>query len=529
MAIRPFNSINGFQVGESPKIDVIYANGDVAAVNLTSSQQANLDSLIVQTTSNLGNVGNLTILGGSPGQFLTTDGNGNLSFGVATSNSAASMPYQIDAGNSFVIPIEFQGLFAYPITIDGALEVDGLLIEVGTPINADNYQIIYDSDSTLSGNAGFNFIPSSGNLYVPGNIVPSGSIVPRANNTSSLGSPTNRFSNLYLSGNTIYLGNANITTDTGGNIVMSSYNGASMTVGGSTSVSTLSAGNSNISINVSGPLTFSSNGVANVMVITNNTVNVTGNLSATNIITNNLYYSNGTPYDFRTAAGANTQIQYSNGTDLSASANLTYNDTTQVLTVNGNIVSNNVVSAHSLVSTTGCVMVGNGVISVAGDQAGIFNSSVANITIGVGSNNVTLGSATGNVFVVNNFVSNGNITTTNTVSSNNISVGDLYSQRTPVAVPASNTIIDSFPVASFRSAKYTIKASSDLGYQALEVLLLQDNINTHITVYASLSSAAGNAETIQVTANITSGNVNLLATPYSQNCVVNLMGTYVPD
>ena len=529
MAIRPFNSVNGFQVGESPKIDVIYANGDVSAVNLTSSQTANLNSLMVQTTSDLGNISNVHILGGSPGQFLTTDGNGNLSFGVATSNTAASMPYQIDAGNSFIVPIEFQGLFAYPITIDGALEVDGLLIEVGTPINADNYQIIFDSDSTLSGNAGFNFIPSSGNLYVPGNIVPSGSIIPRGNNTSTLGSPTNRFSNLYLSGNTIYLGNGNISTDSAGNIVMSSQSGASMTVGGNSNVSTMSAGNSNISIGLNGPLTVSSNGVSNVMVITSNTVNVTGNLSATGVITNNLYYSNGTPYDFRTAAGANTQIQYSNGTDLSASANLTYNDTTQVLTVNGNIVSNNVVSAHSLVSTTGCVMVGNGVISVAGDQAGIFNSSIANITIGVGSNNVTLGSTTGNVFVVNNFVSNGNITTTNTVSSNNISVGDLYSQRTPVAVPASNTIIDSFPVASFRSAKYTIKASSDLGYQALEVLLLQDNINTHITVYASLSSAAGNAETIQVTANITSGNVNLLATPYSQNCVVNLMGTYVPD
>jgi len=46
-----------------------------------------------------------------------------------------------------------------------------------------------------------------GNLYVAGQTVVNGNIIPAANVTYSLGAPNSRFKDLYLSGNTIYLGN----------------------------------------------------------------------------------------------------------------------------------------------------------------------------------------------------------------------------------------------------------------------------------------------------------------------------------
>ena len=57
------------------------------------------------------------------------------------------------------------------------------------------------------------------------------------------------------------------------------------------------------------------------------------------IYTNGLYHANGTAWDFATAAGSNTYIQFSNGTDLAASANLTFDSGTNNLTVNGNIIT----------------------------------------------------------------------------------------------------------------------------------------------------------------------------------------------
>jgi hypothetical protein len=39
-------------------------------------------------------------------------------------------PYEVPAGNTLVIPLNAQAVFALPITIDGTLQVDGALIGV---------------------------------------------------------------------------------------------------------------------------------------------------------------------------------------------------------------------------------------------------------------------------------------------------------------------------------------------------------------------------------------------------------------
>jgi hypothetical protein len=115
MAITSFNSIQGFSVGEEPA-NIILANGDITTTNITANG-----------ISNLGPVSNLILTGGSSGQVVTTDGSGNLTF---TNITVAPMPYFIPTGESYTVLNNFQGLFSFPITIDGTLEIDGLLIEV---------------------------------------------------------------------------------------------------------------------------------------------------------------------------------------------------------------------------------------------------------------------------------------------------------------------------------------------------------------------------------------------------------------
>lgn len=117
MAIRPFNSVEGFSTGDTPVI-VVYANAHVAAASLN-----------VAGFSNLGAVGNVTITGGTAGQVLTTDGNGVLSFSTVA-GTGGMMPYYIGSGETYTIPQYKQGLFSVPITVDGDLVVNGVLVQV---------------------------------------------------------------------------------------------------------------------------------------------------------------------------------------------------------------------------------------------------------------------------------------------------------------------------------------------------------------------------------------------------------------
>jgi hypothetical protein len=81
MGMTPFNSVAGFSVGKGTA-NVILANGDVVTNNITVSNKANLSA-----------ISNVIITGGSAGQFIKTDGSGNLTFadvntsGLANGNS----------------------------------------------------------------------------------------------------------------------------------------------------------------------------------------------------------------------------------------------------------------------------------------------------------------------------------------------------------------------------------------------------------------------------------------------------------
>lgn len=562
MTLRAFNSIQGYSVGANPQQDIILANGDITTVNFAANG-----------ISDLGNIGNVKISGGTQGQYISTDGNGNLTFAAAQSNIAAPMPYYIPPGESYIVPNNFQGLFAQPLEIDGELVVDGELIDVSRWIAYPDGYVLFATANFAVGSAGFTFDSTTGNFAVPGNISASGDILPLISNSFSLGSNTKRWTNLWLSGNTIYLGNS-IITESGGNLVLINPSGGEFEITGNSefsdlsvtgtvtatnlvangdstlgnltvtgtlsagdiSVSSIANGTSNIDIvGVSGNVTTSVNGNANVVVVTdsgsniNGYLSVSGNVSTAGIKTDNYYYANGQAVDFQQAGGSNTQVQFNNNGDFGASGNLTFNSSTNLLTVIGNIAATNanlgnVVSANYLISNEGCVTLAGGIIGVSDKAAGIFSSYITDINLGLAAN-VVIGSTTGLVTVRNNLTANGSITSSS-LDTNKIRATDFYSKRPSVLV-TTNTIIDSFGINEYRSAKYTLKVSDDTGYQALEVLLVHNDINSIITIYGSLSMTG--VDLITLTTGINGGNVELKATGINSNTSVNLMGTYVPD
>jgi hypothetical protein len=93
-------------------------------------------------------------------------------------------------------------------------------------------------------------------------------------------------------------------------------------------------------------------------------LSVSGNANLGNIYSDNIYYANGDPA-LTPAAGSTNQIQYNNSNQFDASANLTFNNATQVLSVNG---SANVVKLNA-----------NGNINFTGANA--YFSNVANLKI----------------------------------------------------------------------------------------------------------------------------------------------------
>jgi hypothetical protein len=601
MALRSFNSVSGFSVGQDSDIDVVSNIGNVTPVNLTVSE-----------LTELGPIGNVTITGGTSGQVLTTDGAGGLSFADNTTDSAAPMPYIIVSGESYVVPENFQGLYSEAIEIDGTLEVDGILIEVGTSQNAAPNEVYYDNNGTLTGNSGFTFLPSTGNLSLPGNVSITGDIIPSANVTYDLGTTTQRFRDLYLSGTSIFLGTSQIAENADGDVVLTNGDGGSWTFGGSADLdsSKIANGTSNVSVLLNGDIRVGSAGNANVLNVDGSGVlTTTGNVVPLGVKTDNYYYANGDAITFGTsAAGSNTQVQFNNNGDFGAEAAFTYDQATNTLSadnvagtlatasqpnitslgtlsalgVNGtvtavaftantgvftgdagglsNVVAANISGTVATATTAGTVTTaaqpnitstgtltsltvsgnstsgnviassgtmqygtnpGSGIISVntGTTTAGIFATTITDINLGLAAN-IIMG-ATGKTVTAR-----GNVTADN-LQSDSLSVGDFYSSRTAVSVGSANTVIDTFDASTYRSAKYTIKVSDSTGYQALEALLVHDDINSIITVYGSLSTTG--SELMSLSTVVNGDDIELRATPVNSSTSVNLMGTYVPD
>ena len=163
---------------------------------------------------------------------------------------------------------------------------------------------------------------------------------------------------------------------------------AVITTGNITTINSglLQNGNSNVTITANGNVTIAAVGGARITATSvganvTGTLGVSANLSALGVLTDNLYYANGTPWDLQEAAGANTQIQFNNGTNnnFGASANFTFNNSTNVLTVTGNANVTNQLNLGNVSVNTG-ISWGSVTTSGIGANQTIAQFSVTGVT-----------------------------------------------------------------------------------------------------------------------------------------------------
>jgi len=264
---------------------------------------------------------------------------------------------------------------------------------------------------------------------------------------------------------------------------------------------TLSNGTSNVSVLNNGNINFSVSGNANVVTFTGTGANVagtgnfTGNVSVGGLLTDNIYHANGAPFDLQQAAGSNTQIQYNMGNNFAASANFTFNDSTNVLTVTGNIAASN---------------------------ANLGNAATANFFFGAGNNLSNIQGANVSGQVGNALVAG----TVYTAAQPNItSVGNLTSLDVTGNLSAGNANLGNAATASFffgagnnLSNIQGANVSGQVGFANVANNVAGANVSGQVgnaliagTVYTNAQpniTSVGNLTSLDVTGNLSAGNIS---------------------
>tara|TARA_R110001592_G_scaffold75947_5_gene229676 strand:- start:579 stop:2750 length:2172 start_codon:yes stop_codon:yes gene_type:complete len=135
--------------------------------------------------------------------------------------------------------------------------------------------------------------------------------------------------------------------------------------------------------------------------ITTTGATFTANIAALGVLTDNLYYANGVPWDLQEPAGSNTQVQFNDDQQFGASTNFTFDTDTANLDVSGNINL-----------TTGKYY-GDGSQLTGIDSSGIANGT-SNVRIPAADGNIELNS--GGNLVANITDTGANVTGTLNVS-----------------------------------------------------------------------------------------------------------------
>jgi hypothetical protein len=526
MALKPLNVVDGLSVGETP-IDVIDANGNVTATNLT-----------VSGISDLGAIGNITITGGSNGQAIVTDGAGNLSFITIEGgggNSAAPMPYFIPAGDSLTVPTNFQGLFYEPIDIEGTFEVDGILIDVsgggtgnGIP-GGNSTQVQFNDGGVFGGNAGLTFTKANTTLTANNFI---------ATSSANLGD----VSNITISG-----GNANfvLQTDGFGNLSWVEQTGG----GGGVSVTvddftgngvqtqfTLSVTPTDIdytSVNYNGVLLLRTDYSLAGNVLTTSSAPANGSsLEVTILSSSSGGGGNGTP------GGANTQVQFNNDGAFEGNVGFTYDLTTGTLTapvlqgeganianIPGGNVTGQVNFAATANSVAGANVTGYVALSTLANSAVSVNGSniVGAVPYAIVANAVSGSNVTGEVSfaAVANSVDGSNVsgavsyaTTANSVAGANVA-GEVSYAAIANSVAGAN-VSGAVSYATTANSVAGANVSGEVSFAAVANSIAGANVSGEVglaTYATTANSVAGSNVSGSVSSATTAGTVTTNAQP----------------
>lgn len=597
------NQPNITSVGNLTSLSVV---GNIDAANINVTNNLSVTSNVTSSNLTVTSTANLSVLiasnlqypnvDGSANQVLVTDGNGVLGFADANGHFIANGTSNVFVNSNANITISSNGVSNVVVISNSGLYVTGLanvsgnvtganlntsgLISATGNVNGNNFSgnSLSVVGNINSNNVNVNALTTTANLSITGFV--NGNLLPGSNNSSNLGTAGQTWGNLYI-GNTIYIGNANLT-ESNGNIVISNIQ-----LQGNTVVSTLSVTGNTFNqgdVLVSGNLTVNGNTTyINVtdLAIKDPLILLGGNSNGANIgsydgkdrglILHN-YYSNGSgPYNqafiWKTAnlefqAVANVtdftnEIVTSNGlanirgnTFLgnlqgsvlqSSQTNITTVGTLTSLSVTGNIDTANRANVGSLKAglltyptTDG---IANQVLATYGNGE-LFFATVATTSIVNGNSNVVV-NANSNVTISANGVANvlkitsigGNITgnliiTANSTSNNltanyNINIGNtsLSWATLTTTSTAANQIITSLDANVIRGAEFLVKGEEATGgkYTVVSLSGIHNGTSANYAVYSSVNMGG---QVGQLRVIYSSGLLSLAVTPATSNSTV---------
>jgi filamentous hemagglutinin len=395
------------QTSNSLLVGIGAATGNSATIS-SYTQKINLNLANTITTQNAVFTTNTTTSNLQVGNFVTSSlaPNANITYDLGGVSNRWRAIY-LNGTNGIALGSQNITANSTFITVSN-LNVSGTIfasnISIGSNITVSNANVT----STLVTN----------DLLVTGSIT--GNLIPNADSTINLGSPTRKFKDLFLSGNTLTLGTSTISTTPGGGISIPS----------GVVTSNISAGNVSATY-VGGTLTSSSQpAITSVGVLSNLSVagdiasgnlTVVGNLQTANITTTgtivatniqaNIVPVPGQPVVLA-APGNSTQIMFNDNGNSAAVPGLTFDKTSNLLSIQGNVSGGNLTTSGGI-SATGSANIGGNLIS------GGAMSATGNVT---GGNLITLGILSASAGIT----SGGNISTTGFLSVfGNASVGNI--------------------------------------------------------------------------------------------------------
>ena len=407
--------INGQQVlSSSADTIVVSANSNQnLALQTSGSGGIRLDPtgdgiIQVQGPLQIAAGNNITSSDGNAIQFASSIGVDNITSRTANNNLT------LTANGTGTVTV------TSPFSASGNILSAGLVSVAGnvTGGNLNTAGLVSVTGNVTSGNLNTaGLLSVTGTATIGGNVNLSGSIIPSANITYDLGSPTNRFRTLYISGNTIDMGGAKITTDA--------------TSGGFALVPPPTTDNPNPVGTVFSPTGAISTINTTAGIIAAGAINTSINNNQGTANFGNIVVRSGLP-----SIGSNLgALQVFGGTGISGNLNVG-----ALISAAGNIIGGNLLTG-GLISATGNVIGGNlSGTSIAGTLTTAAQTNITSVgTLGsvTVTANITSGNASlGNLATANFFTGNGsqlsaltfgNISTFNTAG---LTTDELYLQST---------------------------------------------------------------------------------------------------
>ena len=581
--LRALNSLGGFSIGDDPQIVIIQANGDVTASNITAN--GNLVANFANFSGNL-NISNsnaswgvltdnLYYSNGAPWDMSNPAGaNGYIQY-YDDGNFGASANFQFTQSTNTLSVV---GLANITGNLNVTQYLNGNIGNFSGNINALNANlgnlatanyVNVATDLLVSGNANIvtnlqgntanfsgnisalnanlgnlgtaNFINVSsnlnvtntatvGNLSVTTNVT--SNLIPSVSNTYTLGNASNMWKDLYLSGNSIYIGTQNIRANTTSIAVSNDF------VANNLFATNDVTANGNVYANAGGGAGYIYANFANVQsnLYVGANANIVNTLTAANIKDTNL---------------SNTQIVFANASNtLSGSANFVFDATSNTLsvdnanltgTLNGNIANftGNLTSLNANLGNLATANYVNAATLTANTKVDFYTGN-ANVQLGNVGNVHIYGGSNGQVLQTDG---SGNLIWSSTANINEIQNGNsnvyIAQANGNVTVTAGGTYTWTFGTDGKLTAPGDITSSGTFNANNFTA---NTNITANANIYANTGYVYANYANVnnnlQVnnnanigntlfanTANITTlntGNANISSNLAVNNLTVNL-------